>query len=415
MKFTVNILIGIIIQTSTILAINTQIYDDYFLCTQSRTITASGGGEFSWTLLGDLDEEYSDSTSIIVCSSSREEAHGMAYAYDIHGNLCEAWNVYAFSLEFITPKQLSANSTIEYSNKIKSGEGKNMIVFGETERHAPLPAEIEIKIKATISFPNEKRLSDYMNISDISIYVDDLESGKPANLKTDTNITFVDEGNHIGATYVYNTLPCKNSSFGIKNIVIGSYNFEINRTRFKLFYERAIRACVGGYSNIGVRSYYFAQTKAGNVRNDYLRFRYDSEVSGTDYTKSPYIYYVGCLNTSETIPYGANARDTLSSIDLYAWAMRHEKQHHLNYTQWWGSAYDEALDADTDRIPNVIESQIPTSLSGQAFYPNNSHSHTDPKYENNNDDEVYTCLKAEVWRVGSANHEDWSKPGKQYD
>jgi len=32
-----------------------------------------------------------------------------------------------------------------------------------------------------------------------------------------------------------------------------------------------------------------------------------------------------------------------------------------------------------------------------------------------NDDEVYTSLTAEVWRVGSANHEDWSSTGKQYE
>lgn len=32
-----------------------------------------------------------------------------------------------------------------------------------------------------------------------------------------------------------------------------------------------------------------------------------------------------------------------------------------------------------------------------------------------NDDEVYTSLTAEVWHEGSANHEDWSSTGNQYE
>jgi hypothetical protein len=112
----------------------------------------------------------------------------------------------------------------------------------------------------------------------------------------------------------------------------------------------------------------------------------------------------------------------VTGIDTFGVACLHENAHYLHFTQWWkpyqtsdkfldanhNGILDEKeklLDKDGDLVPDALEEGL----------------HLDPKNRNtygigpNGDDEEALCWFAEAtWKIGSADKEDWAKPGKQW-
>jgi hypothetical protein len=112
----------------------------------------------------------------------------------------------------------------------------------------------------------------------------------------------------------------------------------------------------------------------------------------------------------------------VTGIDTFAVACLHENAHYTHFTQWWkqyrtGDKFQDAnrngildekeelLDKDGDLVPDALEEGL----------------HVDPKNRNtygigpNGDDEEFLCWMAEAtWKIGSADMEDWAKPGKQW-
>ena len=142
------------------------------------------------------------------------------------------------------------------------------------------------------------------------------------------------------------------------------------------------------------------------------------------------VYYVCDLrNLGESFPFtakqldGARMKDVrVTGIDTFAVACLHENAHYTHFTQWWkqyrtGDKFhdanrngildekEELLDKDGDLVPDALEEGL----------------HVDPKNRNtygigpNGDDEEFLCWMAETtWKIGSADMEDWAKPGKQW-
>jgi hypothetical protein len=121
--------------------------------------------------------------------------------------------------------------------------------------------------------------------------------------------------------------------------------------------------------------------------------------------------------------------DVLEGIDFFAALLLHEKQHHDDYWRWWAAGHDIELDSDPvnpetnwrgkaglpgDWIPDLLEHTVPVprqikARKGARFSPNRQDS-----FGYKLDDEHYLAYAAEFqWRMGSADQEDWSCPGKQ--
>lgn len=106
-------------------------------------------------------------------------------------------------------------------------------------------------------------------------------------------------------------------------------------------------------------------------------------------------------------------------IDTFAVASHHENAHFTHFKDWWfgfnpnpirpsGGHMMASYDSDEDFIPNSVEPAL-------ELNPNNKYTlkQYDPLIDVN--DEEYLCwLEEAKWNIGSADGEDWAKPGKQW-
>lgn len=111
----------------------------------------------------------------------------------------------------------------------------------------------------------------------------------------------------------------------------------------------------------------------------------------------------------------------LAYIDLFAWAARHERTHHLNSVRFWGWTTPpdpNPLDGERDWLPDAQEPQL--GAEAGPYSPSTTDSHPTDAYSGNAgipDRERHNCnaTNAEEWNVGSADSQDWACPGTQYD
>ena len=122
-------------------------------------------------------------------------------------------------------------------------------------------------------------------------------------------------------------------------------------------------------------------------------------------------------------------------IDTFAIVVIHESEHVTMFNTWWKRIYQEMyqdsklwnkadkkwtdidsyfaaiepLDGDGDRVLDSAEKGIPKSRGG----PLNPEKWDTYGYKT--DDQEYLAAKAQKrWTITSADHEDWSKCGKQW-
>ena len=124
-------------------------------------------------------------------------------------------------------------------------------------------------------------------------------------------------------------------------------------------------------------------------------------------------------------PGGSNISEVpVTGIDTFAAASYHENGHYSHFKNWWfahkaanpfspsedmnkNSIKDSAenqLDRDQDLIPDAHE-------PGLGFDPNKKYTYKGIKED---DEELLAWKDESKWQVGSANKEDWAKPGKQW-
>lgn len=110
---------------------------------------------------------------------------------------------------------------------------------------------------------------------------------------------------------------------------------------------------------------------------------------------------------------GVNQGDTLSYIDLFAYAVRHEQAHHRNFVlaSWGLSTYDSAWDWDQDYLPDPDE----FGLEEGPYSPMMMDTYLSDGYLNDCERHNPNSQYAIWWDTGSADNEDWAKPGKKYN
>jgi hypothetical protein len=99
-------------------------------------------------------------------------------------------------------------------------------------------------------------------------------------------------------------------------------------------------------------------------------------------------------------------------IDCFASLLRHENQHRVELTRWWGprlSSYSCVADIDGDLVPNEVERQTPGCSASVPWSCPTRPSHLGRTW----DVELDAYDVGWRWGIGTADAEDWSYPGKQ--
>jgi hypothetical protein len=136
------------------------------------------------------------------------------------------------------------------------------------------------------------------------------------------------------------------------------------------------------------------------------------------------------VSTTEPSSTRPTYNDDLPNIDLFAWALRHERSHHLNWMRFW--APDDVplnprdgdyRDWDPDPYQRFYGDWLPDNqeyyLGAEAgpYSPTATDSHpTDGYTELRADHQRHNCnsVNAVVWPVGSADAQDWACPGNNW-
>lgn len=244
-------------------------------------------------------------------------------------------------------------------------------------------------------------------------------------------------GGEVRVTFKASGLPEKNSAFGKCAITYtyddGACRCSSEAAEAQIFYPRDEKNNPGG--QMANWAYYWRQTKAGI---DGVGFEVVRKIPGSDVAIA--LPILSCLGPILAQPgdnviarydpmkdkiYISDALPTLScanrpsgavedkGIDCFAVTLRHERQHQVELTAWWGpkfSNYSCLQDIDGDMVPNDVEKanpgcnpllpwscpSRPTYLQGTVF-----------------DVDLTAYQVGWRWVPHSADKEDWAYPGHQ--
>ena len=247
----------------------------------------------------------------------------------------------------------------------------------------------------------------------------------------------------------FRMLPTSNSAFGPKNarlLVEELWGLD-SQQQIHVFYPADAFNHPGGTPSYGNRPrnyfYYYMQTDARIPPTAYGPF-YDGHEGQWGQSRwelqYPYRYYGAYHQTrrhppGQYIPApGVNGGTYLTYIDLFAWALRHERSHHLNWMQFW--APDDVplnppdgdwrdWDPDPyqrfcgDWLPDILEGYM--EAEGGPYSPTHTDSHPGDQYDNRpfelrDDHQRHNCnsFNAVVWPAESADPQDWARPGNNW-
>ena len=166
-----------------------------------------------------------------------------------------------------------------------------------------------------------------------------------------------------------------------------------------------------------------AQGGSGDTRDGLIGYyRYtvrDDKYYICDLGRLPGDFRFRIVRVQSLTPFRMGEPAMVTGIDTFATASRHENEHYQHFKSWWfqfnpnpihpsGGHMMAAYDRDEDFIPDTVE---PTKGLDPAY--KSTLSKYDPAVTV--DDEELLCWLAEAeWTIGSADREDWAKPGKQW-
>ena len=236
--------------------------------------------------------------------------------------------------------------------------------------------------------------------------------------------------------YLAKALFSSNDQFGVRNIrtvykAEGGCECQSEPTEIRLFFPLLARNNPDGDKPNW--AYYWAQTSAGQG----IDFKYvekvppsvpcvnggssaptGSELANYDYC-SDQIYLTPAVPLAgKCIGRQGSGIGVDTGIDCFGNTLRHEQHHRTELTGWWGELmlnYDGFNDVDVDMVPDDLEktlkcSSVALSQASQRSCPGIPR-HLQGKAS---DMEVNAYYVGWTWKVGSADHEDWAYPGKQW-
>jgi hypothetical protein len=171
--------------------------------------------------------------------------------------------------------------------------------------------------------------------------------------------------------------------------------------------------------------YYWSQTSANGVPSG-VKMVYSSTgsdgLSWYDYFNDTIIITPSALIERTTHPDSHK-----KGIDVFGWVTRHELKHRTQLRHFWPINWIAADDKDSDWLPDDIENDA----KGKAYMPGRNYDPTKQKTFKDEwglwgDTNAYVfdvediCIRSQtdpygwdiIWVTGSADHQDWSNPGK---
>jgi hypothetical protein len=236
----------------------------------------------------------------------------------------------------------------------------------------------------------------------------------------------------------YTKLPPQNSGFGRKKLTVRLKvgDCQVGATsNVRLFFPAFAANNPGGAEPNWF--YYWKQTSAGVGPVKYAGASVHCG-SGSSHRALGYyrntifdtVYYICNLrNMGDDFPFMAKKDNNgimgnvkVFGIDTFAIACRHEYGHYTHYQTWWKQYRtddkfldtnrngilddkEQLLDKDGDLVPDALE-------PGMGLNPNNRN--TFGIGPDGNDEELLCWMAETNWPIGSANSQDWAKPGKQW-
>ena len=246
-----------------------------------------------------------------------------------------------------------------------------------------------------------------------------------------------------GTTGVYNSvfglwyekaqftgLPMSNSAFGEKTATytIAELEWQGQGTA-KVFFDADSKNHPGEGSGTTPNWYYYwRQTEAGEgYTNSYggQHPKYAGEMKYSDTEKKwVCIIYDGAtgMATRHNVRTGSNY--TYQSINSFAYTVRHEETHRLQFIDMWGdgggsstSPENAAYDTDGDGLRDSVETNMiptrPYDVTGPPDYPPTYDD--DWNYGDGFDDAEDACMWEQSWPDQNVyDASDWANPGRQY-
>lgn len=228
------------------------------------------------------------------------------------------------------------------------------------------------------------------------------------------------------AILAYVGLPEHNSAFGEKRIEaeLSRDGCECRRSRkFRAFFRGAASNHPGAADDrLPNFMYYWLQTAAGqNVpasRVRYVRGMDDGSggvVAGRADDDEGLVLMSDAARTRDCYPRhdpatrAPTGQAAPKGIDCFAETLRHEWAHVTEYRLWWPDGYSMASDLDLDGVPNTVEAATPgCSATSQR-------SCTGRPLATVSDREFQAYWIGWTWPIGSADKEDWSTCGRQWN
>ncbi len=287
------------------------------------------------------------------------------------------------------------------------------------------PGEFEVELKANVT-PDT--------------YKNDIKWELP-NIQNSNRVVTPASAQGDNITVKFTGLPGLNSEFGKKSVTakvkVGACEVEDSK-EITLFFPRDRKNNPGGSNPNWF--YYWSQTSA---KKGPAKYKGSADMCSSPINRSEgvlgyyrykhleNIYYICDLSRLgqnfefNTAQWNGNQMvyKAVTGIDTFAAASYHENGHYSHFKNWWfqhravvpfsqnedfnkNSIKDTAetmLDGDKDLIPDSKEAALGFNNTKQYTYPGP------------HDDEEILAWKDEAeWVIGSANNEDWAKPGKQW-
>lgn len=233
---------------------------------------------------------------------------------------------------------------------------------------------------------------------------------------------------------VFRGLPDQNDDFGEKRITAAVRGVSDSVT-VRAFFDPQAQNHPGGDSEPNW-FYYWKQIDSIIGDRDRSRLRYEAGLQGEggalvtgQYRFPPDIVILSDAILSAScaqrmiptrpgpgphtyVPTGVNA----TGIDCFAESVWHEWQHREDMFNWWGSRLNYAVkrnlwedyeDKDNDDVPRHYEEAVGWSDN----FPRCSPSRPYPIVKDN---ESYSYWTGWLWQISAADHQDWSRDGKQW-
>lgn len=241
-------------------------------------------------------------------------------------------------------------------------------------------------------------------------------------------------GSTITQQFTYTGLPANNDAFGDKQVTgqVGGGIAMTSIANVQVFFPKNATnhplpdlpiAPLWYNATVTPNWYYYWSQTSANYGTHYYGGNAGGSTGVTYFDKpgntgfaTPKNAWVSLIFDQASLTSAAGTWNGAEGIDFFANMCRHEEQHRLDNIDLWGANSDvrPAEDSDGDRFPDARK---PTYVPGHPYDPNNPATYPDTFHYGVNplpDKEDLALRRQPAWTNGTADRQDWARPGHQW-